>query len=155
MRGLVVASDDRVLLVRWLFPDRAVWGLPGGGIEPGEDLETALRRELDEELGIGSTADIGARIWERTHLFSFGGGRWDGQHDVVFLVRTEPFTPRPGLSPAQLAAEHLTDIRWWEPDELLWFRPAATEFFAPRRLPELLAGLLADGPPPVTVDVGV
>ena len=30
----------------------AVWGLPGGGLKPGEDPAVAARREVREELGV-------------------------------------------------------------------------------------------------------
>jgi len=32
------------------YPD--FWNLPGGGVEKGEDFDTALRRELMEEIGM-------------------------------------------------------------------------------------------------------
>ena len=36
--------------VRGVFPGQ--WGLPGGGIEPNEQMYDALHREIREELGI-------------------------------------------------------------------------------------------------------
>lgn len=53
--GLVWNRRGELLFCR-MSPDRGVfpgqWGFPGGGIEPGETMEVALRRELQEELGI-------------------------------------------------------------------------------------------------------
>jgi ADP-ribose pyrophosphatase YjhB (NUDIX family) len=44
--------QDRVLLCRQEKPGQEYWLLPGGGVEGGESLSTALSRELGEELGI-------------------------------------------------------------------------------------------------------
>ena len=48
--GLVV-KDDAILINR--FWDR--WSFPGGGIEPGETIETGLLREVEEETGVKVT----------------------------------------------------------------------------------------------------
>jgi len=36
----------------WQRKDRGAWQIPKGEIEPGEDPETAARRETEEELGV-------------------------------------------------------------------------------------------------------
>ncbi len=52
----LVWNRQRELLFCRMSPDRGVfpgqWGFPGGGIETGETMEQALRRELKEEIGI-------------------------------------------------------------------------------------------------------
>ncbi|HEY3259056.1 MAG TPA: NUDIX domain-containing protein [Pseudonocardiaceae bacterium] len=52
--GAVVHDDHgRLLLVRRATePGRGLWSLPGGRVEPGESDEAALRRELQEEVGL-------------------------------------------------------------------------------------------------------
>ena len=54
--ALLFSSDGKLLLGKkdpragGVYPDN--WHLPGGGIEPGESQQEALRREIKEEVGI-------------------------------------------------------------------------------------------------------
>ncbi|MBI3932351.1 MAG: NUDIX hydrolase [Acidobacteria bacterium] len=51
--GAVLIQDGRVLLVkRGKEPLRGRWVIPGGTVEPGEHLEAALIREIEEETGL-------------------------------------------------------------------------------------------------------
>lgn len=45
----VVIDGGSILLARWA--ERALWTLPGGGLEPGEHPEDGARREVEEETG--------------------------------------------------------------------------------------------------------
>ena len=149
VRALVTRDDDAVLLVHFHFASGAqVWALPGGGIEPGESVEEAIRRELAEEVGV-HRFELGPEVWTRTHVFELSP-EFDGQHERVFLVRLDEPPGEPGLTVDELRAESVDASRWWTPAELA----ASTERVAPRGLPELVARLQAEGPPAVPVDAG-
>jgi ADP-ribose pyrophosphatase YjhB (NUDIX family) len=46
----VIITADGVLLQR--RDDNGKWGLPGGGVEPGESVRVAIVREVREETGL-------------------------------------------------------------------------------------------------------
>jgi ADP-ribose pyrophosphatase YjhB (NUDIX family) len=53
VKAFVFDKHNRLLMGR--APD-GVWEPPGGGLEHGESIEECLRRELQEELGVGLAA---------------------------------------------------------------------------------------------------
>jgi len=81
--GVVVRAEAGQPLVA-LAREKSYQGpvLPKGGVEPGEDLEQAARREVEEEVGLHRlvlVAPLGAlerltydkRRWTTTHFFLF------------------------------------------------------------------------------------
>lgn len=50
--ALIVSPDNQKVLMVQNLDNRDTWTLPGGTVEPGETLETALIREVREEAGI-------------------------------------------------------------------------------------------------------
>src|SRR5262245_4674804 len=56
--------DERVLALKWKDPFDAevIWSLPGGGVEPGESLLDAARRELAEETGLDQSAIVDGSV---------------------------------------------------------------------------------------------
>jgi G:T/U-mismatch repair DNA glycosylase/ADP-ribose pyrophosphatase YjhB (NUDIX family) len=149
VRALLLDPADRVLLVRFEWPDKTVWAPPGGGVEPDETPEQAMVRELAEECGLRDF-ELGPCVWTRDHWFGDFPG-WGGQSERIYLVRTDAFEPAPEWTAEQLAIEGIAGQRWWTQAEL----EAPGTIFAPRRLPQLLRDLLRHPPPRGPVDVGV
>lgn len=48
----LITQDSKVLAVQEF--DSNQWSIPGGGVDYGEDLQTGLLREIEEELGVSS-----------------------------------------------------------------------------------------------------
>ena len=87
----LVAGDGRILLQQ-RAPSRAMaglWEFPGGKVEEGETPESALVRELEEELGIGvEPADLEPAC--------FASAPVGGRHMVLllYICRTWSGEPR-------------------------------------------------------------
>ena len=68
----LIIKDDKVLVCQrtrhQTMPLK--WEFPGGKIETGEQPRDALRRELDEELGINAT--IGEEVMRIRHRYRTG-----------------------------------------------------------------------------------
>jgi ADP-ribose pyrophosphatase YjhB (NUDIX family) len=102
--GAVVFDEDRVLLVkRGREPLKGEWSLPGGAVEVGESLETAVAREVFEEtelhIEVGPVIEVLDRI-QRT---------LDGRVEYHFVIVDYLCRPRDGLVKSGSDA---ADARW-------------------------------------------
>tara|TARA_Y100001935_G_C17291472_1_gene503595 strand:+ start:838 stop:1263 length:426 start_codon:yes stop_codon:yes gene_type:complete len=100
----VIRKEDKILLglrpAGSSLPD--LWEFPGGKIELGESPPEALKRELQEELGID--AEIGKLIYAGTHTY--------GKNGIILLFYEVKYWKGP------ITPKHHTDLKWYEPDEI-------------------------------------
>ncbi len=125
-QGCVLDADDRVLLIRHTY--RPGWHFPGGGVEIGEPVETALVRELNEETGVIANArpELFA-IYDNGHLFR-------GDHVVLYVVRdwSQPVVPAPN--------REILEQRFFGPTAL----PTEINPATKRRIAEVVEGRTPD-----------
>jgi 8-oxo-dGTP diphosphatase len=99
----LIERELHVLLVRRKrWPHEGMWALPGGFVAIDESLETAARRELEEETGV---RDIYIE-----QLYTFGDPKRDPRTRVISvayiaLVRADKQKLR--------VSEESTDVRWF------------------------------------------
>jgi 8-oxo-dGTP diphosphatase len=103
----VIFRDGKVLLVRRArSPGKGFYSLPGGRVEFGETLHTALHREIDEETGL-KVEILGLAGWREVLPAGPGGGH--------YLIMT--FAARWASCEPHLNDEH-DDFKWLAPEEI-------------------------------------
>jgi 8-oxo-dGTP diphosphatase len=102
-----IFRDDKILLVRRArSPGKGFYSLPGGRVEFGESLHTALHREVDEETGLKiEIVDLAG--WREVLPAAPGGG-----HYLVMSFAARWSSGEPVLN------DELDDFRWLPPDAL-------------------------------------
>ena len=107
--GLVWNQKNELLFCkmppwRGVFPGQ--WGFPGGGIETGEQMVDALRRELREEIGIEIDHIKPAFFKDGVYDKLLPGGSYQSIY-LIFLV----FHCRAASEPIRLN-EEFSEYRW-------------------------------------------
>lgn len=124
--GVLTQPDGRVLVCR-RAPDRSAagqWEFPGGKLEPGESAEEALRRELQEELGVDAV--VGGLI-NRTVT------RVDSLDIDLATYRV------PWVGPGPTSSTDHDELRWLSPTDLSSLRWATPDLPTVRVLTDGLA----------------
>ncbi len=150
-RAIMLTKTNDILLIKIENPDAAWvgWITPGGGMSSGENEESALRRELYEELGIEDLKNC-KKIWTRFHSFPYEGKIVE-QEEVFYLIHTDFFEPKPTLNSDDPELLLLKEFRWWSLNEI----KNTSDNFAPSNLYSHLCHLIKHGKPTTSIDVGI
>ena len=106
-----IFRDDKILLVRRArSPAKGLYSLPGGRVEFGEALHTALHREVDEETAL-KIEIVELAGWREALPATTGGGHYLIMSFAARWIAGEP-----------LLNDELDDFRWLAPDGLGEFR---------------------------------
>jgi 8-oxo-dGTP diphosphatase len=117
----IVVEDGRVLVSQRKPGTHLAgkWEFPGGKVQPGEDPREAVRRELDEELGIevtvGEVVDVTFHRYDGSSPAGRGVVKPDDANKAVLLLFFDAVRA-PGSHPPR--AIDVAAFAWAGPDEL-------------------------------------
>jgi len=79
--GIIKKGEFVLMGVRNKNPNKGKWIIPGGKVEYGETLESALKREILEETGITTCSNIIFGIYELLNL--------PDEHRIILVYSTD------------------------------------------------------------------
>ncbi|WP_017627666.1 NUDIX hydrolase, partial [Nocardiopsis chromatogenes] len=117
--GLVTDPAGRLLLSRIAegFPGEGTWHLPGGGVDHGEQVRAALRREVAEETG--QHAGVGALVGVvHHHTTGVRGPEAEATEIYGVWVFFHAHVVDPGEPEVQEVGGSTSDCAWFLPEDL-------------------------------------
>ena len=106
--GVIINNNNEILLLlRNVFPEKNLWSIPGGMVEFGEEIETALIREIEEELG--AKVAIVQLLCVTNHILQSKKTHWVSPAFLVKIISGNPLNRE--------NKKHL-DMKWFSLDKL-------------------------------------
>ena len=128
---LVTDGDDRVLMGRQAIWPAKRWSCLAGFVEPGESLEEAVAREVDEEAGVAvsEVTYVSSQPWPFPANLMLGfHARWSGGEPVTRDAELEAVR---WFSREEVVTAHAAPDVPWTPDQRE--PPAGIDFWLPPR----------------------
>jgi putative (di)nucleoside polyphosphate hydrolase len=119
---MILNSENKIFAGQRVDTKAPAWQMPQGGVGPFEDLDQAMLRELEEEIGTKNVeiivksktwykydlpVDIAKRLW---------GGKYKGQRQIWYVLR---FRGQDEEINVNTYHAEFQKWKWFEKDELL------------------------------------
>lgn len=152
VRLLLLSPQGRLLLLRgeggpvtaMSGEDHGVfWFTAGGGLEPGEDLMTAARREVVEETGL-TDVRFGPAVWYSEQVLSFHGE--PTLFKETYIVAHAEAETLDAAGWTELERELIQDWRWWSLAEIAVTAEVIFPSGLANLLPDVIAGRYPSAP---------